>query len=129
MNIRDSPGGPLPQDMSGEYRALLLRFLDNVIGDVKELAETIRDLTKKGDETDRTARSAFLRVEQVEDDLSKLRHEIREQIAELERKESASAVSLGEIRGVAKGAGLVWGLVSGALVSIVVAALSRALGL
>lgn len=121
--------GSMPPDMSGEYRALLLRFLENVIDDVKELAESIRDLARKGDDTDRTARSAFLRVEQVEDDLNKLREEIREQISELERKESASAVTLGEIRGVAKGAGLVWGLISGALVSILVAILSKVLGL
>lgn len=117
----------------GEYRALVLRLLDRIEEDIKAL-ETQQS------ETEKVARSAFLRVEGAEDHLAALRADmggnvarLREELEKVSNESRTSTISLAEIKATAKaaakGAGYVAGAVTGALGAIITAFLMKILHL
>ena len=86
---------------------MLLRLLDNLKDELEKLAHA------EG-ETGKTARAAFLRVEQVENAVSKLQAESRQ-----------SEVSLAEIKALSKAAGYIGGAITGVLGGILTAFIIR----
>ncbi len=115
---------PMSDDGGGEYRALLLRLLDKIEQDVAKL------FTQQG-ETEKTARSAFLRVEQHEDRLIDIRRDLEDHVARLREelnKVSAEAklstVSLAEIKGTARLSGIIGGVLASLLVGWILSLLN-----
>lgn len=92
-------------------RDLLMRLLDGIKEDLAKLSEA------QGDDG-KTARAAFLRVEQVE-----------VKVAQLEAESRRSEVSLAEIKALSKAAGYMGGAITGVLSGILTAFVIRMLHL
>jgi hypothetical protein len=113
----------MPNDSDeGWARDLLTRLLDGLSHDVATLGDRQREdfarLNAQQTDTERTARSAFLRVEEVERKVSKL-----------ETSDDASTISLAEIRAVSKTAGVVMGFIAGIVGTILATFFMKLLGI
>jgi len=93
-----------------------MRLIDDIVADVKSLE-------KEQTETDRYARSAFSRVEAVEDKLVSL----KEALGKLSDQADDSSLSIAEIKAVSRTVGLVSGAITGVLASVLVAFILKAL--
>ena len=112
----------------GGNEHLILRLLDNIEKDVAKLDREQTD-------TERVARSAFNRVEAVEDTLAAVRERIdenverlRQEIERVSAESRQSTMSLVEIKAVAKTAGKTAGYVGGALAGSLLGLLGTILG-
>jgi len=93
-----------------------MRLIDDIMADIKKLES-------EQTETDRVARSAFIRVEDVEDKLAALKLVV----SKVEDQADVSTLSIADIRAVSRTVGLLSGAVTGVLASVLVAFILKAL--
>ncbi len=118
MGSRRFPNPVSEEGGGGEYRALLLRLLDNIEKDVAKL------FSAQG-ETEKIARAAFVRVESVEDGLNQTKRDLHDNVSqlrtEIERvaaEAKTSTIDLVTIKATAKGAGYIAGAITGAVLGL-----------
>lgn len=95
----------------GWGRDLLMRLLDDIRNDIVAMRDG-------GSETDRIARDALGKIVEVE-----------RRLIVVENDSKAAALSLVEIKSLARGVGSAWGAVAGALLSLLTAWALKALGI